>query len=444
MSVVEEVVVPDIGDFADIAVIEVLVKPGDVVSVGDALVTLESDKATMEVPSPAAGTVKEVLIAVGDTVSMGSSLLKLDRLEAQTSAPGPEPQRQAPIPSARSEPAPHAPAHVEPAPSPPRGDPAETDPLTTSVPPSADAARSGPPHASPSVRRFARELGVDVGQVSPSGPKGRILREDVQGYVKARLQRRDDGAGGPMALAWGIQPSPPPDFSKYGEIERVELSRIRKLSGPNLARNWVQIPHVTNFDEADVTSLEEFRRQVNQEAGGAGVKTTLLSFVVKACAAALVRFPEFNSSLDGDHLILKRYFHIGVAVDTPGGLVVPVVRNADRKGVLDIAAELAQLASRAREGKAQPADMQGGSFSVSSLGSIGGLGFTPIINAPQVAILGVAKSRMQPVWDGERFQPRLMLPLSMSWDHRAVDGAAAGRFLVHLASLLHDFRRLSL
>jgi pyruvate dehydrogenase E2 component (dihydrolipoamide acetyltransferase) len=417
--------VPDIGDFRDVDVIEILVKPGDTVAVEQSLVTLESDKATMEVPSPAAGRVRELLIKVGDKVSQGSPILLLEAAEAA-------PARAVPAaPIAEEAPAP------SPAPAPVR-----TPPMPM------EAAEPGgfKPHASPSVRKFARELGVDLSRVKGTGPKNRILVADVQAFVKGVMAYGPAPAAQPAAGGVGLALAPWPkvDFAKFGPIETQPLSRIKKLSGANLARNWVMIPHVTNNDEADITELEAFRVQLNKENEKTGVRVTMLAFLIKAGVAALKKYPEFNSSLDGDSLVLKRYYHIGFAADTPNGLVVPVVKDADRKGVLDIARETAELAKQAREGKLKPADMQGGTFSISSLGGIGGTSFSPIINAPEVAILGVSRSATKPVWDGKAFVPRLLLPLSLSYDHRVIDGAAAARFNAYLTQLLADFRRVML
>lgn len=430
-----EVKVPDIGDFKDVPVIEILVKPGDAVKKEDSLVTLESDKATMEVPAPAAGVVKEVRLKVGDKVSEGSVVLVLeaDAAGAPAAAPAAAPPATAPspAPAAATAPAPApavAPSTVDrPAPVPPAPGPAGT-----------------PPHASPGVRRFARELGVDLARVKGSGPKGRIVKEDVQGFVKSALA--GGGAEAPRASGagfadLGLPAWPKVDFAKFGPVELQPLSRIKKISGPALARNWVMIPHVTQFDEADITELEAFRARVNEENAKGGVKVTPLAFLVKAVVAALKKYPAFNSSLDGDNLVVKHYWHIGFAADTPNGLVVPVVRDADRKGIFEIAKETSELAAKARDGKLGPADMQGGTFSISSLGGIGGTAFTPIVNAPEVAILGVSKAAMKPVWNGREFAPRLMMPLSLSYDHRVIDGALAARFTTYLAQVIADLRR---
>jgi pyruvate dehydrogenase E2 component (dihydrolipoamide acetyltransferase) len=426
---VRRVDVPDIGDFKDVEVIEILVKPGDRVSAEQSLISLESDKATMEVPSPAAGVVREIVVKVGDKVSQGSPILLLEESTGAPSTP--------PAPAAR--------AAAEPAgaPEPPAPAPGATP---APVPPAPPAPAGQRPHASPSVRKFARELGVDLAQVRGSGPKNRILIADVQAFVKG-IVGRGPAAGVPAAgsgLALGLPEWPKVDFAKFGPIEARPLPRIKKISGPALHRNWVMIPHVTNNDEADITDLEAFRVQVNKENEKSGVKLTMLAFLIKACVVALQKFPEFNSSLDGEDLILKRYWHIGFAADTPNGLVVPVIRDADRKGVVALAQESAELAKRAREGKLGPAEMQGGTFSISSLGGIGGTSFTPIVNAPEVAILGVSRSALKPVWNGREFAPRLMLPLSLSYDHRVIDGALAARFNAFLAQLLADFRRVLL
>jgi pyruvate dehydrogenase E2 component (dihydrolipoamide acetyltransferase) len=433
-----EVIVPDIGDFEDIPVIEVLVKAGDTVKAEDPLITLESDKATMDVPAPAAGVVKEVKLKVGDKVSEGSAVLTLEQSQAAEPAPIPSSQPSPASGRGSADVAMPASAAVSAPASSPRplvedgaGARAATD----------DAAFTGA-HASPSVRKFARELGVDLSKVTGTGPNARILQEDVQGFVKSAMQAgtavaRASGTGGGLDLL----PWPAVDFAKFGPVEIVALSRIKKISGANLARNWVMIPHVTQFDDADITQLEALRVALNKENEKAGIKVTMLAFLIKASMFALKKFPDFNASLDGESLVRKRYYNIGFAADTPNGLVVPVLKAADRKGVLEIAKEMGELSAKAREGKLAPADMQGGCFSISSLGGIGGTAFTPIINAPEVAILGVSKSATKPVWNGKEFAPRLMLPLSLSYDHRVIDGAAAARFTSHLASLLADMRR---
>ncbi|HEU4441902.1 MAG TPA: dihydrolipoyllysine-residue acetyltransferase [Burkholderiales bacterium] len=424
--------VPDIGDFKEVEVIEVLVKPGDTVTKEQSLITLESDKATMEIPSPAAGVVKEMKLKVGDKVAKGAAILVL---ESKGSAPQEAPKAARPAPAA----APAAAAAPIPAPTP--------APSTRPVPREPRDETVAKPHASPSVRKFARELGVDLSRVQGSGPKGRILHTDVQGFVKGALSGKTvSTVKGGGTLPFNLPAWPEVDFAKFGPIESKPLSRIQKLSGPYLHRNWVSIPHVTQFDEADITDLEAFRKAQTVETEKKGFKLTMLAFMIKACVTALRQYPQFNSSLDksGDNIILKKYFHIGVAVDTPGGLVVPVVRDADRKGVFDIARELADISKLARDGKLKPGDMQGGTFSISSLGGIGGTAFTPIINAPEVAILGVSRSAIRPVWNGKEFAPRLMLPLSLSYDHRVIDGATAARFSAYLASVLSDIRKIVL
>jgi pyruvate dehydrogenase E2 component (dihydrolipoamide acetyltransferase) len=428
-----EVKVPDIGEFKNIPVIEVLVKPGDTVRAEDPLVTLESDKATMEVPSPAAGTVREIRLKVGDKVSEGALVLMLEPGDAPAAAP-----KAAPAPAPAPAAAPQTPKAAPPAPA---AKPAPVAAPATAV----DEAAFGKAHASPSVRRFARELGVDLSRVKGSGPKERVTREDVQGYVKSELARpRSEGGGG--GLGFNLPPMQPVDFSKFGPVSTQPLSRIKKLSGGFLHRNWVSIPHVTQHDEADITELEAFRKAQADEARKSGIKFTMLGFLMKAAVVALKQFPEFNASLspDGESLILKNYYHIGVAVDTPGGLVVPVIRDVDKKGLLEIAKDLGDVSARMRNGKIAPADVQGGCFSISSLGGIGGTFFTPIINAPEVAILGVGKSVMKPVWNGKEFAPRLMLPLSLSYDHRVIDGALGARFSTYLTTVLTDIRRLVL
>jgi pyruvate dehydrogenase E2 component (dihydrolipoamide acetyltransferase) len=441
-----DVVVPDIGDFAEVAVIEVLVKAGDSVKVEQSLVTVESDKASMEIPSSHAGVVDEMLVKVGDKVSKGSAIA---RVRSVGGAAAPAAAAAAPAPAATG----GATARSAPPPAAPAGE--KTVP-TAALPAHEPTAPTGTlPHASPAIRKLARELGVPLDEVKGSGPKGRITQEDVQGFVKAVLagqtqthaQASAKGAapasatGGAMP---GILPWPQVDFAKFGPIERKDLSRIKRISGPALHRNWVMIPHVTNHDDADITDLEAFRVSTNKENEKSGVKVTMLAFLIKASVAALQKFPDFNSSLDGDQIVLKRYFHIGFAADTPNGLVVPVIRDADKKGVLQISTEMGELAKKARDGKLTPTDMSGGCFSISSLGGIGGRYFTPIINAPEVAILGVCRSTTEPVWDGKAFQPRLILPLSLSWDHRVVDGAAAARFNAYLIQVLGDFRRVLL
>jgi pyruvate dehydrogenase E2 component (dihydrolipoamide acetyltransferase) len=424
MSDTIDVRIPNIGDFRDLPIVAVLVKAGDTVALESPLVELESEKATMEVPSPAAGVVQSVTVKLGDKVSEGSTILTLAPAgEASVAAAPPAPAPSAPTPSA-------PPSTVAAAPA----------PAPAAVPSSNGAAeQNGVVHASPSIRRFARELGVDLHAVEGSGPHARITRDDVQSYVKRALSGSAASRGGGGALPFDLPAWPKPDFAQYGPIERVPLSRIRKFSGPNLHRNWVMIPHVTNNDEADVTELEAFRKKLNAENPGA--KVTMLAFAVKACVAALRAFPDVNSSLDGDELVHKHYYNIGFAADTPNGLVVPVLRNADTKGVLEIATESAALAAKAREGKLGMADMSGATFTISSLGGIGGTSFTPIVNAPEVAILGLSRAAMKPVWDGSAFVPRLLLPLSLSYDHRVIDGALAARFNAYLVTMLGDLRR---
>ena len=440
--------IPNIGDFQDVAVIELLAKVGDTVAVEQSLFTVESDKASMEIPSPAAGTIVALTVQLGDKVNVGDVVGQMAVQGA--AAPAPAAQNTAPAPAAA---APAAPITVAPVAAPVAVAAAAVPTHNPSVAPSAQL-----PHASPSVRKFARELGVPLAEVKGSGQKGRITQEDVMAFTKSvmagAVQTAAQAATAPKAvpaaggnvgglevLAW-----PKVDFTKFGPVERKDLSRIKKISGANLARNWVMIPHVTNNDLADITELEAFRVQTNAENAKAksDVKVTMLAFVIKAVVAALKKFPEFNASLDGDTLVYKQYYHIGFAADTPNGLVVPVLKNADQKGILQISQEMGELAKKARDGKLGAADMQGGCFSISSLGGIGGTHFTPIINAPEVAILGLSKSAMQPVWDGKGFQPRLMLPLSLSYDHRVIDGAAAARFNAYLGAVLADYRRILL
>jgi len=444
-----EVVVPDIGDFDEVAVIEVLVKPGDTVAVEQSLITVESDKASMEIPSSTAGVVKALKVKVGDKVSKGSLIATVQGSGGGPAA-APAPAAASPSPS----PAP-APASAPAAAAPAAGAGSERALPTAALPAHEPTAPTGTlPHASPAIRKLARELGVPLDEVKGSGPKGRITQEDVHDFVKAVLSgaartkaqagkgaSAAPGAGGGLA---GLLPWPQVDFAKFGAIEKKDLSRIKKISGPALHRNWVTIPHVTNHDDADITDLEAFRVATNKENEKAGVKVTMLAFLIKASVAALQKFPDFNASLDGDQLVLKKYFHIGFAADTPNGLVVPVIRDCDKKGVIQISNEMGELAKKARDGKLTPTDMSGGCFSISSLGGIGGRYFTPIINAPEVAILGVCRSTIEPVWDGKAFQPRLILPLSLSWDHRVVDGAMAARFNVFLIQVLGDFRRVLL
>jgi pyruvate dehydrogenase E2 component (dihydrolipoamide acetyltransferase) len=438
MTQLIEVKVPDIGDFKDVEVIEVLVKPGDKVIPEQSLITVESDKASMEIPSSGAGIVREMRVKLGDRISEGVVVLMLE--------PAGESGQGASEPAAAPPPPAAAVATVVAAPT-AAAAPERAHPVPFEA---GDAGAVVKPHASPSVRRFARELGVDLARVRGSGPKQRITHDDVRGWVKEVVAQ---AAAAPTAAApapadggsaLGLLPWPKVDFAKFGPIESKPLSRIKKISGANLHRNWVMIPHVTNHDEADITELEAFRVHVNRENEKSGVKLTMLAFLIKACVSALKKYPEFNASIDGDSLVYKRYWHVGFAADTPNGLVVPVIRDADQKGVFQIAKETAELAAKAREGKLLPSEMQGGTFSISSLGGIGGTGFSPIVNAPEVAILGVSRSSTKPLWDGQAFQPRLVLPLSLSYDHRVIDGAAAARFNVHVAQLLGDFRRAML
>lgn len=457
--------VPDIGDFSDVPVIEVMVKPGDRVEADAPLVSLESDKATMDIPAPHAGVIGQITVKVGDRVSQGSVIGTMEVGEAPAAAPAAAPAPASAPVAAAVAPAPTAAVAAAPVAAPVAS--AGAAPATTTqsargdytpaagavaLPSAADIAAElvggKKAHASPSMRAYARELGVDLARVKASGPKGRITREDINAFVKGALQAPATSApavaGGGSGL--DLLPWPKVDFTKFGEIERKPLSRIRKLSAANLARNWVMIPAVTYHEEADVTDLEAFRQQINAEQAKAGVKLTMLAFIIKAACAALKKFPEFNSSIDlqaeEPALIMKQYCHIGFAADTPGGLVVPVIRDADRKGVAQLAAECGELAAKARDGKLSAAEMQGACFTISSVGGLGGTGFAPIINAPEVAILGVSRTTMKPVWDGSTFQPRLILPLSLTADHRVIDGAAATRFNAHVAALLADMRRV--
>ncbi len=430
---IKEIVVPDIGDFDEVEIIEVLVSPGDTIAAEDSLITLESDKASMEIPSSDGGVVKDVLVKVGDKIASGGVILTLETDAADRAAPADEPAQRAeaapaPEPAAPAPAAPEPPAPVE------RVEghrPSPTRKLS-------DVSFSNA-YASPAVRKFARELGVDLNEVEGSGRKGRILREDVQNYVKKVLS---SGVGGGMKVA----PMPEIDFSQWGEVEVQPLSKINRLTGEFLHRNWVTIPHVTQFDEADITDLEEFRKSMADEYKEQGIKITLLSFLMKAVVSGLKAMPRFNSSLDpsGENLIVKSYYNIGIAVDTPDGLVVPVVRDVDRKTLVELATDLREISVKAREKKLKPADMQGGCMTISSLGGIGGTQFTPIVNAPEVAILGVSRAKMQPVWNGETFEPRLILPLSLSYDHRVIDGADGARFTSFLSRTLSDTRRLLL
>jgi len=433
MSQLIEVKVPDIGDYSDIPVIEICVAVGDTIKVDDALVTLESDKATMDVPSSVAGVVREIRVALGDRISEGRVVAIIEA--AAASAPA-EAAKPAPAPAA----APAAVATAAVAVAAPAPAPASS---AAPVPSTAGLALDAPTHASPSVRRFARELGVDLTKVAASGPKQRIVKEDVAAFIKGVMKAGPAATPTGAALGGGLDllPWPKVDFAKFGEVEVKPLSRIKKISGQNLARNWVMIPAVTYHEDADITELEAFRVALNKENAKAGLKITMLAFLIKACEMALKKFPEFNSSLDGENLILKKYFHIAFAADTPNGLVVPVVKNVDQKSVSQIVVECGELAKKARDGKLSPAEMSGACFTISSVGGIGGTAFSPIVNAPEVAILGVSKSVMKPVWNGSEFVPRLILPLSLSADHRVIDGALATRFNVYIAQLLADLRR---
>ena len=451
MAQISEVKVPDIGNYDGVPVIEVLVKTGDSVSKDQGLVTLESDKATMEVPAPFAGVIKELKVKVGDELSEGSVVALIEAAEAAG------PPSSAAKPSAVPAPAPTPAAAPKPTPQPA---PADAVVATGASQPEAAASTRSPPvefgadtvlpdkvpYASPAVRLFARELGVDLHKVQGTARNGRITKDDVQNFVKQALAggaAQRSGTAAALGTGLNLLPWPQVDFSKFGSVETKPLSKIKKISGANLARNWVMIPHVTQHDDADVTDLEALRVALNKEHEKAGIKFTMLGFIIKAVVAALKKYPDFNASLDasGENLILKKYFHVGFAADTPNGLVVPVLRDADKKGIVDIAQETTALAAKARDGKLGPADMSGGCFSISSLGGIGGTAFTPIVNAPEVAILGVSKSSLKPVWDGKSFQPRLILPLSLSYDHRVIDGASAARFAAYLAQLLGDMRR---
>jgi pyruvate dehydrogenase E2 component (dihydrolipoamide acetyltransferase) len=442
--------VPDIGDFDEVPVIEILVAVGDTVAVEDPLVTLESDKATMDVPAPFAGTVKEITVKIGDRVTQGSALMTIEGSDGdagggepaeqaaavdQASAPAVAPSESLEPPERPETPSEPAPARTSeaspPSPSPRNGGGPEFGRQTELARP----GEAGPIYASPSARRLARELGVELASVSGSGRKGRITSEDVQKLADQPAPARAP-AGGLDLLPW-----PSIDFEKYGPVERIARSRIQRISAPNLARNWVMIPHVTHNDEADITELEAWRKRLNEEHAREGVKLTMVSFLVLACVAALKQFPDLNSSLDGDELVVKHYYNIGFAADTPGGLVVPVIKGADGKGLLEIARELTALSAKARDGKLGPGDMSGSTFTISSLGGIGGTSFTPIVNAPEVAILGVTRSAIKPVWNGSEFAPRLMVPLSLSYDHRVIDGAAAARFVAYLVGVLSDLRR---
>ena len=437
-----EVKVPDIGDFKEVEVIELMVKVGDTIKVDQSLITVESDKASMEIPSSHAGVVTEIKVKVGDKVAEGSLLVMIDAAGGATAS---APAAAAPAPTASAAAPAPTPAVAAPTPAPA---PAQAPALAAAPATNAAIAPAGKGHASPSVRKFARELGVDLTRVVGSGQKGRITQEDVQNFVKGIIAGASTAAAPVVNTGGGMNllPWPSLDFSKFGATELLPLSRIKKLSGPNLHRNWVMIPHVTQFDEADISDLEEFRKSSNEALAKSGVKLTMLAFVIKASVAALKKFKAFNASLDanGENLILKQYYNIGFAADTPNGLVVPVIKNADQKTLSQIALEMGELSAQARDGKLKPADMQGATFTISSLGGIGGTAFTPIINAPEVAILGLSKSSMKPIWDGKQFVPRLMLPLSLSYDHRVIDGAMAAKFTAYLADVLADLRKTML
>ena len=438
------VMVPDIGDFKDVTVIEVMVKVGDTVKVEQSLITVESDKASMEIPSSAPGVVRELHVKLGDKINVGDLLAVLEGNAAAT------PAAPAPSQAMAAVDAPAAPS------TPPVSVAAAVAANTLPAHQPGSAALAQLPHASPSVRKLARELGVPLPEIKGTGPKGRIVEADVQAFTRAVMSgvlqtvasaqqnKAAPSAGANDGAGLGLIPWPKVDFTKFGTVERRDMSRIRKISGANLHRNWVMIPHVTNHDDADITDLEAFRVATNKEHEKAGIKVTMLAFLIKACVAALRKFPEFNASIDGDQLVLKQYYHVGFAADTPNGLMVPVIKDADKKGIMQISQEMGELAKKARDGKLSPAEMSGACFTISSLGGIGGRYFTPIINAPEVAILGVCKSTMEPVWNGSAFAPRLMLPLSLSWDHRVIDGAAAARFNVYLGQILGDFRRVLL
>ena len=437
MSEMVEVKVPDIGDFDDVEIIEILVAVGDAVSEEDSLITVETDKATMEIPSSHSGTVKEVKVKLGDTISKGGLVVVLESSGAAPAASSETAKEEAPAPAAEAA-SERAAAKEAPKPAPAAIPAIESKPSPTA---NINPVSFKSAHASPAVRKFARDLGVNLTEVSGTGRNSRIVKEDVQSFVKQVMKTGGSSAGG---TALGVEPMPEIDFSKWGEVETQPLSKINKLTGKFLHRNWVTIPHVTQFDEADITSLEAFRKQLNKEHEKEGVKFTMLSFIMKAVAVGMKKYPRFNSSLDatGENLIMKNYFNIGVAVDTPDGLVVPVVRDVDKKSLVDISKELKEISVKARDKKLKPSDMQGGSMSISSLGGIGGTKFTPIVNAPEVAILGVSKASMKPIWNGSDFEPKLMCPLSLSYDHRVIDGADGARFITYVSHMLADARRL--
>ncbi len=435
MSQLIEVKVPDIGDFDAIPVIEICVKVGDTIKLDDALVTLESDKATMDVPSSVAGVVKEIKVTLGDKISEGAVVAIIEAAAGEEKEPAPAPAATpapAPNPTPDSESTPQAAVPAKPS----------TPPAAPPAAPATPIVTSGGTHASPSVRFFARELGVDLSRVLASGPKGRIVKEDITAFVKSVMSTGAPASGSSLGGGFDLLPWPKVDFTKFGPVEVQPLSRIKKISGQNLARNWVMIPAVTYHEDADITELEAFRVTLNKESEKSGAaKITMLAFIIKACELAIRKFPEFNSSLDGENLVLKQYFNIAFAADTPNGLVVPVIKNVDQKSVSQIAVECGELSKKARDGKLSPGDMSGACFTISSVGGIGGTYFSPIVNAPEVAILGVSKSVMKPVWNGKEFVPRLTLPLSLSADHRVIDGAMATRFNVYVAQLLADMRR---
>jgi pyruvate dehydrogenase E2 component (dihydrolipoamide acetyltransferase) len=442
-----EVKVPDIGDFSDVPIIEVHVKPGDAVNADDPLVTLESDKATMDVPSPAGGAVADVLVKVGDTVSEGTPILMLQPGDGAMTEPPSLVEQQEPPPEAAQAAAPSAAATVPAGPSAAATVPAATPAPAAAAAPAAPAVATpdvAGVHAGPSVRRMAREFDIDLGAITGTGPKGRITKEDLLSFIRGPAQAPAPSAA--PSTGMGIPEIPAQDFSKFGPVETKPLARIKRISGPFLHRSWLNVPHVTHNDEADITELDKYRKELDTAAKADGYRVTLLAFLVKACVSALKQFPDFNSSLspEKDSLILKKFYNIGIAVDTPEGLVVPVVKDADSKGITELSKEFGDISKKARDGKLSPNDLQGGSFTISSLGGIGGTSFTPIVNAPEVAILGVVRSKMSPVWNGSEFVPRMMLPLSVSYDHRVIDGAAAARFTRQLCYLLEDDRRLLL